>query len=376
MKRFFAERPMVVWFIVAVAATVISAWIINPKEPVAWLSQAFAWLSQVGGSVNELTRKIIAAVAILCVGVSLTYIASRLARGQQAYAYGTSIPNLRMLRVPDQRPSRSPQSAIDELDAMIGLAPVKDEVNKLIARLQVEQKRREQDLPVTPMSLHMVFTGPPGVGKTQVARALGEIYRLLQVLRKGQLVEVDRADLVAGYVGQTAIKTLDKCKAALDGILFIDEAYALASASGAAHDFGREAIDTLIKFMEDNRDRIVVIVAGYPTEMRRFISANPGMASRFTKTIEFPPYSAQELCEIFRAMATAQHFKLPVGFETKLVPWINAKAKSDDWGNAREMRTLLEKVREVQAIRIVKEPTDDLSMIELTDLLQAMAAVR
>jgi SpoVK/Ycf46/Vps4 family AAA+-type ATPase len=377
MKRFFAERPMVAFFILVVAATVVSALILNPKEPVAWLIQAVAWLSQAGGSVNELTRKIIFATAILCVGASLTYIASRLARGQQAaYAGGTSIPNLRMLRVPDQQPSRSPQSAVDELDAMIGLAPVKDEVNKLIARLQVEQKRREQDLPVTPMSLHMVFTGPPGVGKTQVARALGEIYRLLQVLRKGQLVEVDRADLVAGYVGQTAIKTLDKCKAALDGILFIDEAYALASASGAAHDFGREAIDTLIKFMEDNRDRIVVIVAGYPTEMRRFISANPGMASRFTKTIEFPPYSAQELCEIFRAMATAQHFKLPVGFETKLVPWINAKAKSDDWGNAREMRTLLEKVREVQALRIVKEPTDDLTMIELTDLLQAMAAVR
>jgi stage V sporulation protein K len=131
---------------------------------------------------------VLAAAAILCVGSSVTYIAWRLAQGAQAaYAGATSIPNLRMLRVPDHQPERSPQSAIDELDAMIGLAPVKDEVNKLIARLQVEQKRREQGLPVTPMSLHMVFTGPPGVGKTQVARALGEIYRLLRVLRKGQL---------------------------------------------------------------------------------------------------------------------------------------------------------------------------------------------
>jgi SpoVK/Ycf46/Vps4 family AAA+-type ATPase len=381
MKRFFAERPMVAFFIVAVAATVVSAWIINLKEgPLAWIINLkegpLAWLIHAGGSVDQLTLKVLAAVAILCVGASMTYIAWRLAQGAQtAYAGGTSIPNLRMLRVPDHQPERSPQSAIDELDAMIGLAPVKDEVNKLIARLQVEQKRREQGLPVTPMSLHMVFTGPPGVGKTQVARALGEIYRLLKVLRKGQLVEVDRADLVAGYVGQTAMKTLDQCKAAVDGILFIDEAYALASASGASVDFGREAIDTLIKFMEDNRDRIVVIVAGYPKEMRRFISSNPGMASRFTKTIEFPSYSAQELCKIFHAMATAQHFKLPAGFEAKLLPWIDANAKRDDWGNAREMRTLLEKVREAQALRIMKEPTDDLTRIELVDLVHATAEV-
>ena len=197
---------------------------------------------------------------------------------------------------------------------MVGLVPVKREVNGLIARLQVEQKRRAQGLPTAPLSLHMVFTGPPGVGKTEVARALGDIYRSLRALRVGHLVEVQRSDVVAGYIGQTAPKMLEKCNEALDGILFIDEAYTLAGTPGSGGDFGKEAIDTLLKFMEDHRDRIMVIVAGYPNEMRRFIDTNPGLAGRFTKTIDFPRYSADDLCEILRRMATKQHFTLPDGF--------------------------------------------------------------
>jgi ATP-dependent Clp protease ATP-binding subunit ClpA len=249
---------------------------------------------------------------------------------------------------------------------------VKQEVKRLTARLEVEQKRREQGLPVAALSQHMVFTGPPGVGKTEVARVIGEIFRSLKVLRKGQIVETDRAGLVAGYVGQTAAKTLDKCREALDGILFIDEAYTLAAGTGGSgHDFGKESIDTLLKFMEDNRDRIVVIVAGYPNEMRRFIESNPGLSSRFTKTVDFPAYGATDLCEILRRMAARQHFSLPDEFATALTPWIEARTTAPDWGNARSMRTLLEKAREAQAIRISTDANADLSRIETADLLEA-----
>src|SRR5262249_28416392 len=212
----------------------------------------------------------------------------------------------------------------------------------------------------------------PGVGKTEVARALGDIYRALNVLRKGHLVETDRAGLVAGYVGQTAPKTLDVCKSALDGILFIDEAYTLASAPGGGPDFGREAIDTLLKFMEDNRDRIVVIVAGYPNEMRRFIDSNPGLASRFTKTIEFPPCSAGDLASILRVMAKRQNYQLPDDLDAKLKPWIESRMRSESWGNGREMRTLLERAREAQAVRIAANPTSDVGRLEMADIIGAI----
>jgi stage V sporulation protein K len=217
----------------------------------------------------------------------------------------------------------------------------------------------------------MVFTGPPGVGKTEVARALGDIYRALKVLRVGHLIEVQRADVVAGYIGQTAPRMLQKCNEALDGILFIDEAYTLAAAPGLGADYGKEAIDTLLKFMEDHRDRIMVIVAGYPNEMRRFIDSNPGLAGRFTKTIDFPRYSADELCEILRRMAARQHFTLPEGFQGRIKPWMSERSRADDWANAREMRTLLEKAREAQALRIATDQSADLSRIEIVDLLKA-----
>jgi S1-C subfamily serine protease/AAA+ superfamily predicted ATPase len=260
---------------------------------------------------------------------------------------------------------RTLDQALDHLEEMVGLEPVKEEVNKLMSALEVERVRREQGLVVAPTSRHMVFTGPPGVGKTEVARALGGIFRSLHVLRKGHLVETDRAGLVAGYIGQTAPRTLDKCKEALDGILFIDEAYSLVR---PGHDFGQEAIDTLLKFMEDNRDRIVVIVAGYPNEMQRFIGSNPGLSSRFTKTIEFPPYAANELAAILRVMAKQQNFVLPDGLESSLDPWIKVGMKNKAWGQAREMRTLLERAREAQATRIAHDPSGDLRQLAIADI--------
>ena len=204
-----------------------------------------------------------------------------------------------------------------------------------------------------------------------MARALGDIYRSLGVLRKSHLIEADRSQLVGGYVGQTALKTLDVCRSALDGVLFIDEAYSL-SGSDWKGDFGREAIEALLKYMEDHRDRLIVIVAGYPTEMRRFVASNPGLASRFTKTIDFEPYDTAELCEIFRSMVKAQQYALPDGFEAKLTPWIEGARQDQQWGNARSMRTLLEKVREAHALRTSIDPEANIAEFEMVDIEAAI----
>jgi SpoVK/Ycf46/Vps4 family AAA+-type ATPase len=311
---------------------------------------------------------------ILMTGLSMTFVAMRLVgeRDRPQASASDLVRPIRIVEADEQTEASPTEVALAKLDAMVGLAPVKHEVKGLIARMQVEQKRRDQGLDVSALSQHMVFTGPPGVGKTEIARLVGEIYRGLKVLRKGHVVETDRAGLVAGYIGQTATKTLDKCREALDGILFIDEAYSLAVPAGSGNaDFGKEAIDTLLKFMEDNRDRIVVIVAGYPNEMRRFIDSNPGLASRFSKSVDFPSYNADELCEIFKRMAAKQQFNLPEGFEAKLKPWIEGRSRAEDWANAREMRTLLEKSREAQALRVASDPSADIARVTIEDIVQA-----
>ena len=266
--------------------------------------------------------------------------------------------------------------ALDELGQMTGLETVKAEIGTLIARLRVEAARREQGLPVAPISLHMVFTGPPGTGKTAVARLYGAILRDLGVLEKGHLIETDRAGLVAGYVGQTALKTREKIADALDGVLFIDEAYALTDPAGAVADFGREAIDILLKEMEDKRDRLVVIVAGYPEPMRRFLASNPGLPSRFTKTIQFGSHEVQDLVAIAHSMARRDGLRLSTDADPILKTFFEQARTAPDFGNARTVRTILERAREAQAARIaplIGSPGVDLGELTLADIQAAIA---
>ena len=261
------------------------------------------------------------------------------------------------------------EAAKAELAGLVGLATVKAEVERLADLLVVQARRREAGKRVPERSLHMIFTGPPGTGKTTVARLIGRIFRGLGVLASGHLVEVDRSGLVAGYVGQTAIKVNEAVDKALDGVLFIDEAYALAS--GGSGDFGGEALATLLKRMEDERDRLAVILAGYDEPMEALLTSNPGLRSRFPTQLQFPSYSAPELGEIFTRMAAAYDYGLSPAAEMRLAEVCQTMRDQADpgFGNAREIRNLFEDVIAAHAQRAVDDPTVDLSLIEPSDII-------
>ena len=266
---------------------------------------------------------------------------------------------------PAQEPEAPPEKLedlLEELDSLVGLEKIKTDVRSLINLIKVRKLRTEAGLPVPELSLHMVFTGNPGTGKTTVARLLSRLYRSIGVLKKGTLLEVDRSGLVAGYVGQTALKTMDAVKKARGGILFVDEAYSLVP-EGAGNDFGQEAISTILKAMEDMREDLVVIVAGYPEPMERFISSNPGLESRFGKYFQFEDYTGEELMRIFQMNCKKNQYILEPEAEDFCRDMFNAlyRDRDENFGNARDVRNIFERSVTNQANRLaaMEAPTKD-----------------
>lgn len=271
---------------------------------------------------------------------------------------------------PEAPPARPAQEVMGELDALVGLDGVKREVRTLTSMIEVGRRREQAGLKAASARRHLVFTGSPGTGKTTVARLYGEILHSLRVLERGHLVEVSRVDLVGEHIGSTAIRTQEAFDRARGGVLFIDEAYAL-SPEDAGRDFGREAIDTLVKLMEDHRDEVVVIAAGYTTEMERFLAVNPGVASRFSRTITFGDYAPEELLQIVRQQAQEHEYQLGEGTDEALLKYFTALPKGSSFGNGRTARQTFEAMVERHAGRVAQltDPdTDDLTLLYGDDL--------
>ena len=269
-----------------------------------------------------------------------------------------------------EEPKEPEKSGMEELNELIGLKTVKHDVEELVGLAKVRKMREEKGMKAVPMSLHLVFSGNPGTGKTTVARILGKLYKEIGILSTGQMIETDRSGLVAGYVGQTAIKTQKKIQEAMGGVLFIDEAYTLNQKD---ENFGQEAIDTILKAMEDHRDEFVVIVAGYTQLMKEFIESNPGLKSRFNKFFEFPDYTVDELQQIFELQCKKYQYKLTDEADAAVREEIIRleEAKGENFANAREVRNLFEKIITNQAARVSElEDVDEemLSTITIDDL--------
>lgn len=276
-------------------------------------------------------------------------------------------------------PPAATRGVVDDLlgglDTMVGLAAVKSEVRAMVDEIQVNEWRREAGLNVGSVSHHLIFAGAPGTGKTTVARMYGKLLKALGVLPHGDFREITRRDLVGQYIGHTAEKTSVVFEKAKGGVLFIDEAYTLSRSAGSGADFGQEAIDTLVKLMEDHRDEIAIIVAGYTSEMRQFLDANPGLASRFTKTIEFENYSPDELLLITDRMVKAGDYQLDPAAGTTLTEYFARMSEDPNFGNAREARRLFEAARKFQSRRLrtlERMPTsDELRVLSDTDFTEA-----
>lgn len=269
---------------------------------------------------------------------------------------------------------RKVEEILQELDSLVGLVSIKKLILEIQAYAEIQKRREKENLTADALVLHMVFRGAPGTGKTTVARLVGRLFKEIGILEKGHVIEVERADLVGEYIGHTAHKTREQIKRALGGVLFVDEAYSLAR--GGEKDFGKEAIDTMVKNMEEYKDNLILILAGYKREMDWFLEANPGLRSRFPIHIEFPNYTVDELLAISELMLTKRQYQLTEDARYELEIILNQAIKNshEHSGNARLVRNLIEKALRLQAVRLINEKSvtrNELILITRSDIQEA-----